>query len=66
MNLKICDDESNLKTFQNKVTNPEIELGQDITLKSQWKISIQKLKLVTKYNGSDIFTDERDFIKEVE
>ena len=70
VNLEICDDQSNLKVLKNKVTPPEIEWGQDVTLKSQVlamkKLSIQKLKLITKYNGSDIFTDERDFVKEVE
>ena len=55
--------------LQNKVTPPEIELGQDVTLKSQVlamkKLSIQKLKLITKYNGSDIFTDEWDLLKKL-
>jgi hypothetical protein len=57
--------ESNLRTFQSKITTPEIELGQGVTLKSQRKISIQKLKLVTKYNVSDIFTDEWDLLKKL-
>ena len=70
VNLKVCDDQSIIKVLQNKVVPPEIDLGSDVTLKSKVqamkKVSIKQLKLLVKYNGDDIFSDLRDYIKDVE
>ena len=70
VDIKVCDDQTITKSLQNKVIPPEIELGQDVTLKSQVqalkKLSIRKLKILVKYNGSDIFSDLKDYIKDVE
>ena len=70
VNLEICDDQSIIKTLENKVVPPELELGADVTLKSKVKalkkVSIKQLKLLVQYNGVDIFSDLRDYIKDVE
>jgi hypothetical protein len=68
--LEVCDDGSSIKSLENKVVPKEIELGSDVTLKSKVealkKISIKKLKIQVQYNGSDIFSDIKDYIKDVE
>lgn len=64
IDLSICMEETRFKITRTAVTPEEIIKGDDIALKAQGQalenLVIKNLHLITKYNGADIFVDDKD------
>ena len=61
---EICMEETKFKILKTAINPSEIIKGQDINIKVQGQalvdLTMKNLNLVTKYNGADIFTDNKD------
>ena len=62
--LSLCMEETHFKITRTTVYPEEIIKGDDIAFKAQGQaledLVIKNLHLVTKYNGADIFIDDKD------